>query len=171
MSSDARIAVGLPTHPKTKKLIKRLGQSAAWNLVCLILWTAANRSDGRLDGMSVEDIELAADWLGDDGAFVGALVETEILVSDKLFAGLWKPGKESIGRICSKTWRRVRLAIFERDGWACVYCGATDAPLECDHIHPVSRGGSNEDSNLATACLPCNRSKKDKTVEEWRLVA
>jgi len=44
MSQDARISVGLPGHPKTKKLIKRLGQAAAWNLVCLILWAAANRS-------------------------------------------------------------------------------------------------------------------------------
>jgi len=76
---DARIAVGLPTHPKTKKLIKRLGQAAAWNLVCLILWAAANRSDGRLTNMSVEDIESAADWMGDDGEFVAALVGVRFL--------------------------------------------------------------------------------------------
>lgn len=171
MATDARIAVGLPQHPKTKKLIKRLGQSSAWNLVCLILWAASNRSDGNLSGMSVEDIELAADWSGEDGAFVGALVDVGILANAILFNDLWRPGKESIGRVCSKTWRRTRLAIFKRDSWTCVYCGATDEPLECDHVHPISRGGSNDDSNLATACLQCNRSKKDKTVEEWRSMA
>jgi hypothetical protein len=79
MATDARIAVGLPQHPKTKKLIKRLGQASAWNLVCLILWAAANRSDGNLSGMSVEDIELSADWAGVDGALVDALVAVRFL--------------------------------------------------------------------------------------------
>ena len=79
MATDARIAVGLPQHPKTKKLIKRLGQPAAWNLVCLILWVAANRSDGSLDGLSVEDIELSSDWAGEDGAFVAALLDVRFL--------------------------------------------------------------------------------------------
>jgi len=81
-TTDARIAVGLPQHPKTKKLVKRLGQAAAWNLVCLILWAASNRSDGDLTGMSVEDIELAADWIGEDGAFVRALVDVKFLDDD-----------------------------------------------------------------------------------------
>lgn len=79
MAIDARIAVGLPQHPKTKKLIKRLGQAAAWNLVCLILWAASSRSDGDLSGLSDEDIELAADWTGADGAFVAALLEVRFL--------------------------------------------------------------------------------------------
>lgn len=79
MATDARLAVSLPSHPKTKKLIKRLGQAAAWNLVCLILWTAGNRSDGSLAGMSVEDIELAADWAGEEGAFVKAMIDVRFL--------------------------------------------------------------------------------------------
>jgi hypothetical protein len=79
MATDARLATSLPGHPKTKKLIKRLGQSAAWNLVCLILWAADNRSDGDLSGMSTEDIELSADWLGEDGQFVAALVTVRFL--------------------------------------------------------------------------------------------
>ena len=82
MTTDARIAVGLPTHPKTKKLIKRLGQAAAWNLVCLFLWAAANRRDGDLSGMTDEDIELAADWLGEEGAFVSVLLEVRFLDAD-----------------------------------------------------------------------------------------
>jgi hypothetical protein len=79
MTNDARLSCGLPSHPKTKKLIKRLGQAAAWNLVCLILWAATNRSDGDLSGMSVEDIELAADWSGEDGALVAALQEVRFI--------------------------------------------------------------------------------------------
>ncbi|MDF3904676.1 HNH endonuclease [Paracoccus sp. AS002] len=49
----------------------------------------------------------------------------------------------------------------------CSYCGTIDGPFEIDHIHPWSRGGSNERDNLTLACRQCNRSKKDKTVEEW----
>ena len=79
MSADARIATGLPAHPKTKKLIRRLGDGAAWRLVCLFLWAASNRSDGDLTGLTDEDIELAVDWTGEEGKFAAALVEVGFL--------------------------------------------------------------------------------------------
>ena len=60
----------------------------------------------------------------------------------------------------------VRSIVLERDGHACVYCGA-DKPLEGDHIVPLSQGGSNALTNLATACRPCNLSKASSTLEEW----
>ena len=72
---DARISVGLPAHHKTKKLIRRLGEGGAWRLVCLFLWVAQSRPDGDLSGMTGEDIELAADWKGEEGAFIKALIE------------------------------------------------------------------------------------------------
>ena len=78
-SADARIATSLPSHPKTKKLVKRLGGAAGWHLVCLFLWAAANRPDGDLDGLSDEDVELAVDWSGEDGAFVEALAAVGFL--------------------------------------------------------------------------------------------
>jgi 5-methylcytosine-specific restriction endonuclease McrA len=34
-------------------------------------------------------------------------------------------------------------------------------------VLPVSRCGPSEIWNLTTACKPCNRSKRDKTPEEW----
>lgn len=64
-------------------------------------------------------------------------------------------------------WRRLRTAVFHRDDYTCTYCGARGVRLECDHIVPISRGGSNDIENLATACFTCNRSKRDKLVEEW----
>ncbi len=77
--ADARISTALPSHPKTKKLIRRLGPSGGWALVCLFLWVASNRSDGGLSGMTDEDIELAADWDGEPGALVTALAEVGFL--------------------------------------------------------------------------------------------
>lgn len=65
-------------------------------------------------------------------------------------------------------WRVLRTEIFARDNYTCQYCGAHGVSLQCDHIIPISRGGSNEKSNLTTACKTCNQSKHNKTPEEWR---
>ncbi|HBG31614.1 MAG TPA: hypothetical protein DDW98_13480 [Gammaproteobacteria bacterium] len=79
MTSDARVSTALPSHPKTKKLIRRIGPSGAWKLVCLFLWAAANKPSGDLSGLSDEDIELAIDWDGEEGAFVAALAQVGFL--------------------------------------------------------------------------------------------
>lgn len=79
MTTDVRINVGLPAHPKTKKLIKRLGTDAAWRLVCLFAWVASNRPDGDLSSLSAEDIELCVDWPGEDGLLTKALVDVGFL--------------------------------------------------------------------------------------------
>lgn len=50
---------------------------------------------------------------------------------------------------------------------SCAYCGSENGPFEVDHIHPWSRGGSNDRENLTLACRSCNRSKRDMTLEEW----
>ena len=72
-------------------------------------------------------------------------------------------------RLPSGDWDVVRAIIFERDGYACIYCGA-DKQLEGDHIFPLSRGGSNAFNNLATACRRCNQTKGSRTVKEWLAV-
>lgn len=64
-------------------------------------------------------------------------------------------------------WAEMRELVFERDGYACVYCGS-GADLHVDHVHPVILGGGHEMENLVTACAPCNLSKGSKTVAEWR---
>jgi len=62
--------------------------------------------------------------------------------------------------------KRVRFAVFSRDGFTCRYCGATSetAQLVLDHIEPISKGGSDEPENLVTACHPCNAGKSDQSV-------
>lgn len=59
---------------------------------------------------------------------------------------------------------QARLRVLIRDRFTCTYCGVkgTDAELHVDHIHPVSKGGSNHMSNLTTACRTCNSEKRDK---------
>lgn len=75
--------------------------------------------------------------------------------------------KITTGRPPPKEWSELRARAFRRDDYTCQYCGVRGVQLQCDHIIPVSRGGSNDLSNLATACRKCNLSKHDKTPEEW----
>lgn len=57
--------------------------------------------------------------------------------------------------------KRLRYEILRRDNHACRYCGATapDVKLTVDHVVPVALGGSDEASNLVTACAGCNSGK------------
>ncbi|MBK1647775.1 HNH endonuclease, partial [Rhabdochromatium marinum] len=45
--------------------------------------------------------------------------------------------------------------------------GATQVPLEIEHIHPRSRGGSDRISNLTLACRPCNQRKGRQPIETF----
>ncbi|MGI6081883.1 MAG: RNA-guided endonuclease IscB, partial [Limnochordia bacterium] len=61
----------------------------------------------------------------------------------------------------------VREYILEKYDRACVYCDATNVPLEVEHVVPKSRGGSDRVSNLVLACVPCNKAKGNKDVREF----
>lgn len=63
-------------------------------------------------------------------------------------------------RAVDKT-KKYRAVIFERDGHACRICGAT-SNLVLDHVIPISRGGSDDPSNLQTLCWSCNSRKRDR---------
>ena len=55
----------------------------------------------------------------------------------------------------------TRFQIFQRDRFTCAYCGQMPPKviLHVDHIIPFCDGGSNEESNLITACQECNLGK------------
>lgn len=86
--------------------------------------------------------------------------------------------------------RPRRYAVFERDGWRCQLCGGMTRKDQArlpggkdylpkaptiDHIVPVSKGGTNDESNLQTAHWSCNSAKSDGTYnpagEQLRLLA
>ncbi|MBH0121542.1 HNH endonuclease [Rhodococcus sp. CX] len=68
--------------------------------------------------------------------------------------------------------KRQRYEILRRDNHACRYCGATapDVKLVVDHVIPQALGGSDEPSNLITACDPCN-SGKSATIADAPVVS
>jgi 5-methylcytosine-specific restriction endonuclease McrA len=59
-------------------------------------------------------------------------------------------------------YKRNRKIILETNNYICHYCGlpATTA----DHIQPVSKGGTNELSNLLPACHKCNSTRQNRTL-------
>lgn len=63
-----------------------------------------------------------------------------------------------------------RLAIYLRDGLACVWCGQAvedGVKLTLDHVICHVDGGSNHESNLVTACHGCNSRRGDRPVEDF----
>jgi 5-methylcytosine-specific restriction endonuclease McrA len=62
--------------------------------------------------------------------------------------------------------------LFARDHYRCQYCGRHQSELKPrealtrDHLIPISRGGTNEWTNVVTACGPCNARKGNRLVTE-----
>lgn len=62
--------------------------------------------------------------------------------------------------------------LFARDAYSCQFCGRAERDLgfrECltrDHLVPLSRGGTNDWTNVVTACSVCNTRKGNRLPEE-----
>lgn len=59
--------------------------------------------------------------------------------------------------------RERRWRIYARDGYRCIWCHG-EGPLTLDHLVP---GADHRTRNLATACLPCNSGRQDRSVRAW----
>lgn len=64
--------------------------------------------------------------------------------------------------------RRLRFEILRRDGHTCRYCGgsAPEVKLTVDHVVPTALGGTDDPSNLVTACTDCNGGKSANSPTE-----
>ena len=62
--------------------------------------------------------------------------------------------------------------LFARDHYRCQYCGRANGELKGresltrDHLVPISRGGTNDWTNVVTACSTCNARKGNRLAEE-----
>lgn len=62
-------------------------------------------------------------------------------------------------------WQRLRLAVLERDGHRCHWCGKP--ATQADHLVPLARGGARLDpENVVASCGHCNAVRGG--VDRWR---
>ena len=64
----------------------------------------------------------------------------------------------------------LKRRLMRRQDNTCSYCAyrRVATSMDIDHIIPVSRGGSNDESNLQVICKPCNQRKGDQDDREFR---
>lgn len=62
--------------------------------------------------------------------------------------------------LATSRWKKQRLLVLRRDSYTCTYCG--DVANEVDHVHPRSKGGTDDIDNLVACCRTCNIRKKDR---------
>ncbi|HLL34990.1 MAG TPA: RNA-guided endonuclease IscB [Streptomyces sp.] len=89
-------------------------------------------------------------------------VEAVAFDTHSLSAGRQLRGTDAQGPLAGTTPRAYLQAKWNN---ACAYCDATGVPLNIDHLHPRSRGGSNRITNLVLACVPCNQAKGNTPAE------
>ena len=55
--------------------------------------------------------------------------------------------------------------MIAEQGGLCPYCMAPlSGSIQLDHIHPVSKGGTDTRANLCVTCKSCNAGKKDRSL-------
>ena len=136
-------------------------------------------NEGRDDRLNAMARELAQEFAGEEHIATGnpyeyammelwrCLCATQGLVPDYLEARVVEDRPQRATKRRKGITSRKRLNVYARDRYRCVTCGSQD-DLTLDHIHPVSKGGSNEPSNLQTMCRVCN-SRKGATLDGGHL--
>lgn len=81
-----------------------------------------------------------------------------------------------MGRHNNPTPLSIKMAVYQRDGGRCRYCGVitiiksarTNNPKArtVDHVIPRSKGGRSDIINLVTACKACNERKLSHTLAD-----
>lgn len=92
----------------------------------------------------------------------------------------WKGGlrTELEKRLDTAEWRKLRVTIYERDGYACQDCGKAckntrdakgdgGAKIQCHHIVPRRDGGTDDPANLVTLCMSCHQ-KRERAPKDGR---
>jgi len=83
MGADFRVKTSFIDHPKTVRLIRRVGHEGVCCLIRLWSYARENRTDGVFLKMDDEDIELAAGWNGEPGRFIEAVMDEKINFLEK----------------------------------------------------------------------------------------
>lgn len=157
---------GAPSDPKWLVIARKA--KVAPVVVVSTFWMLLDYASQHQDRGTVTgfDVEVAAAFLGvedEEVAAVLAVMEERGMIADGRLKS-WEKRQKPVFEM--PEYHQFRKEVFERDGYACVYCGS-QLSLSLDHVIPQSRGGAHTLDNLVTACRRCNSSKGARTPEEW----
>ena len=116
-----------------------------------------------VDWATGEYEERTGKTLRDPDRMIRALYQEGRLIKDGKGRYRYEPGLET-GRKLIPFSAAQRDAIFTRDGYRCVICGAGQNEgyeLHADHVKPVDRGGESTVENGQTLCSMHNMRKKN----------
>lgn len=84
------------------------------------------------------------------------------------------PSTSSLSLKRSHLSNSLKQRVYNATQGRCYYCNTTLGGFsrryhrwEIDHYYPISRGGTNDFSNLVASCFACNRAKSSKTAMEF----
>lgn len=153
---DIRLRIDFRNHPKTKRMMRTLGDTGVRALVWLWLGAAARRGEGELYGWDVEEIETEAEWSGEPGVFVAYLLAHGWL--EQTPAGLfvlhdWKveqpyviaaPARAAVATNAAKVrWEKERASRDARSMHGALLDGASSMPAP-DSSNPPYRTNQTE---------------------------
>ena len=151
--------------------MRRMPIPHRYAFVVLLCLASESSTRGIITGLDDEDIAFELEMEVEDWQTLkGVFAEDELIATGadgRISIVGWEYNQKYRDRPPAHVWRDLREHTFHRDNYTCQYCGERGGKLHCDHVIPLSRGGSNKPGNLATACAACNLSKHNKTIEEW----
>lgn len=118
--------------------------------------------------------QLGRQWAGIDLSALAIKLVNERISEDR--GALWggptaleaPPKRTDLGKL--PNYRTHKHQLYGQQEGICAGC-KIHFPfkiMEVDHILPRSRGGNDHPENLQLLCPPCNRSKGNRTMSEWR---
>lgn len=156
-------------HPGLFELARILGIPKVQALGHLVmLWNViAVYDEKHLTSLSPDYVAEISLWEGDPEAFFSALVRCGWItragnINFQDCAHIVHGATTRTGRYA---WRVLRLKILNRDNFTCRYCGARNPLMSVDHVVAVTKGGTDEESNLVAACQSCNAKKNNKPLK------
>ena len=151
---------GAPTDARLRSAAAGAGTRTSF--VVAIYWALLDHASQHRNSVESFDPEVASCFFGMDER------DVRRIVAELKHVGLIVDGRMPL--LARQESRRyipvaIRRSVFERDGYACVVCGAIDR-LSLDHIIAYSRGGEDTVENLQTMCVSCNSKKGARDVDQ-----
>ena len=85
--------------------------------------------------------------------------ESRSVITDKMIKALFCSRRAAVDD-------SQRKALLEAQDYKCALCGEKNAKMECDHITPLVRQGTNHISNLRMLCAPCHAGETDTLLRD-----